>query len=191
VAEPITLDDLQRACRSTSLLVDTVPVSDFELPTPCADWDVRGLIEHIVGATDYFADVAEHGASPEDKVWPTYTDGELAGAFTSHATRLVQAFSRPGALERPMTLPIGDVPGSTCIAVATGEIFQHGWDLAAATGRPDDVDQGVAESLLASEWMELCDKVRTPQDAAFGPAVSIEASAAVADRLAARLGRLR
>jgi uncharacterized protein (TIGR03086 family) len=186
---PVSTEDLARACRSTSSILVAVTEADLAKPTPCAEWDVRALLEHVIGSADFFADVAELGACPDDKIWPTYPDEDLPFAFSEHAERLEAAFAAPGAMDMPMTLPIGEVPGATCLAVATGEIFIHGWDVAKATGQRTGLDPIVATSLLESVWIELCDKVRVGDDPVFGPPQAAASDTPLSDQLAAYLGR--
>ncbi|HEY3748844.1 MAG TPA: maleylpyruvate isomerase family mycothiol-dependent enzyme [Pseudonocardiaceae bacterium] len=168
------VDLLARACAATQGIVEHVSSEQLELPTPCADWFVRDLIEHVVGAVGFFADIA--GAAPEE-----------GDSFR----RVVAGFSAPGAMERVMALPTGPAPGSRCIEVATGEIFVHGWDLATATatGRPVTSDDGVAEALLSSAWPALCAEVREADPSVFTPAIDIPRDAPATDRLVAFLGR--
>jgi uncharacterized protein (TIGR03086 family) len=181
---------LARACTSTAKVLEGVTGEQLALPTPCSDWRVRDLIDHIVGAADFFADLAELGASPEGRDWPTYSDGDFAAAFAEQAGRAVAAFSAPGALERVMVLPTGPGPGSRCIQVATGEIFIHGWDLATATGQALPAAQaGVADALLSSQWPSLCAEVRNADHTVFAPEVPVPLDAPALDRLAGFLGR--
>ncbi len=70
------LENLRWACASTATIVGNVRRDELAQPTPCRDWTVADLINHIVGATQYFGDLAESGASPDDEEWPAYTDGD-------------------------------------------------------------------------------------------------------------------
>jgi uncharacterized protein (TIGR03086 family) len=180
---------LARACASTQAVLGNVTREQLGRPTPCGDWQVRDLIDHIVGATDFFADVAELGSSPEDREWPGYADGDFSASFEQQARRAVTAFSAPGAMERIMLLPTGPAPGSRCVQVATGEIFVHGWDLARATGQAVPADEGVARALLSSDWPSMCAAARDADPSVFAPEVHVPREAAAVDRLAGLLGR--
>jgi uncharacterized protein (TIGR03086 family) len=182
---------LARACASTQSVLARVSEEQFTHATPCAEWSVRDLVGHIVGATDFFADLAEFGDSPEDREWPEYADGEFLAAFGRHAARATAAFAAPGALDKLMALPSGPSPGAVAIQVATGEIFVHGWDLAAAAGRgePTALDDTVADALLVSDWMVLCVQARASDPTVFAPEIEPPDGSSAADRLAAFLGR--
>jgi uncharacterized protein (TIGR03086 family) len=183
------LETLRWACESTETIVRNVGRDELAKPTPCSEWTVADLINHIVGATQYFGDLAESGDSPDDEEWPVYTDGDYATLFTEQARRLLDGFSTPTAMERVMQLPTAPSPGSLVIQVATGEIFVHGWDLARATGQQLPADPGVAECLWASSWPALSDQVRNEHPSIFAPALPIAAGRPTLDQLLGFLGR--
>lgn len=103
---------LTRACTSTGSTLANVAGGQLALPTPCGDWRVRDLINHIVSATRFFGDLAEWGSSPEGQEWPHYGDVDFVSSFGELSRRAVAAFSAPGAMERTMVLPTGPAPGS-------------------------------------------------------------------------------
>ena len=105
------VEALTQACSSTGSILENVTPEQLALPTPCRDWPVHELINHIVGATRFFADLAEWGSSPEGQEWPVYAEGDFAAAFGEQARRAVAAFSAPGAMERIMVLPTVPTPG--------------------------------------------------------------------------------
>src|SRR5580704_8880842 len=189
IAPAPPLEVLRWACTSTQRIVDNVPRDELDAPTPCRDWKVSNLIDHIVEAADFFGDLAERGASPEDRAWPTPTDGDYAKAFAEQANRLLQAFAAPEAMERVMELPTGPSPGSLVIQVATGEIFVHGWDLARATGQAMPHDPGVADALWVSAWPALSAAVRAEHPSVFAPEVEVAGGRPAIDRLVGFLGR--
>jgi uncharacterized protein (TIGR03086 family) len=180
---------LTRACRSTRSILEKVTREQLTLPTPCDDWDVHDVIDHIVGATRFFAEIAEKGSSPEGQDWPSYAGGDFVTSFAEWAGRVIAAFSAAGAMQQTMLLPTGPTPGSRCIQVATGEIFVHGWDLARATGQSMPPDAGDADALLSSEWISLCTEVRQSDPPPFAPEIAVPRDAPALDRLTAFLGR--
>lgn len=190
VVDPTSpLETLRWACESTGIIMGSVHREELDMRTPCRDWTVADLLNHIVGATQFFADLAEQGSSPEGEEWPTYTDGDFVALFAGQTRRLLNAFSRPTAMERTMELPTGPSPGSLVIQVATGEIFVHGWDLAQATAQQLAADRGVAGALLASSWPALSAAVRKEHPSVFAPEVRVDSERPAIDRLVAFLGR--
>jgi uncharacterized protein (TIGR03086 family) len=180
---------LERACASAGAALAGVRPEQLDEATPCGQWRVRDLIDHIAGAARFFGDLTEWGAPPEDQDQPVYSDGDFSAAFREQAGRLVAGLSGPGAMERTMALPTGPAPGAQVIEVVAGEMYVHGWDLSRAIGDTGPADQGVAEALLASNWPALCEQVRQDAPLVFAPAVAVAATATPADRLVAFLGR--
>jgi uncharacterized protein (TIGR03086 family) len=188
--EPASADVLERACRSTASVLELVRSADLDRPTPCASWNVRDVVNHIVGGTGFFAELAEKGAVTDRGDDADCTATDFSATFRREAERLVAAFRAEGAMTKPMKLPFGELPGSVCVWIAAGDIFTHGWDLAKATGQPTDLDSEIAARLLAQIEPILPDAMRGPDGAAaFGPRVEIGSSAPAADRLAAFEGR--
>jgi uncharacterized protein (TIGR03086 family) len=180
---------LSQACGSTRIILGNVTREQLALPTPCDDWPVRDLVDHIVAATRFFADIAGAGQATEGEEWPNYADADFVATFDQQARRVIAAFSAPSAMEQIMALPTGPAPGSRCIQVATGEIFIHGWDLAKATGQPMPPGADIADVLLSSDWMQLCDEVRNGDPPVIAAEIDVRRDAPAIDRLAAFLGR--
>jgi uncharacterized protein (TIGR03086 family) len=179
---------LSRVCVLADATLSDVSQDQLGLPTPCSEWVVQDLMEHIVSATDFFAEVADLGAASDDRDWPEYDAKELAPAFRRHSDRLVAAFERDGAMDRSMLLPSGPTSGSICIQVAVGELFVHSWDLQRSTGQPVGHND-IADVLLTSDWMALCDQVRASSTPPIGPSVAAGDGSASIERLVALLGR--
>ena len=89
------------------------------------------------------------------------------------------------ALTRVHATPLGDMPGPALAGFTTLDIAVHGWDLARATGQPDDLDGRLAAHVLAFAEQALTPATRAPR---IGPAVPVPADAPVT-RLAGFLGR--
>lgn len=128
-------------------LITTTEPAMLSRPTPCAEWDVRMLIGHLIGtaqrgratATGIPAG-APHVVTgvPDDQLGPTYARlaGEIVPAFTG-----LQEAARVRA-------PWGEVSAREAVRGFTIETTAHGWDLAVATGRPAEAPPGVAERCL-------------------------------------------
>ena len=160
--------------------------------TPCASWDVRALVNHIVGGTTYFAVIGETGSAPSEQPEVPEAAGpeELLAEFDDGAARAVRAFDAEGTAERTVHLPFGDLSGSAFVHIASVDTFTHGWDLAKATGQPTHLAPDLAGELLEIATGFLPDALRGPDGKApFGPKVDPPAGASAADQLAAFLGR--
>ena len=149
-------------------------------PTPCVDFDVRGVLEHMIGGATAFA-AAYRGRTPAE---PNLRD-PLAGVPVALGD-LAAAISTPGALERTVAGPFGDVPGASFARYIVLDGLVHGWDLAVATGQAyEPADQLVeAAETFARETLDPLRDGKT-----FSVAVDPPADATPIERLAAYTGR--
>ena len=179
---------LERAVRSTRAVLGRVQPDQLSAPTPCASWTVAELINHIVGGQLFFASVASGDRPSRDR--PDFAAGDFVGDFEQGSAAAIAAFDTPGAMERTMHLPFGDMPGAIFVTIAATDTFIHGWDLARATAQPADLDPELATELLTAARPFLSDSLRGPEGkASFGPEQPCAPDAPAADQLAAFLGR--
>jgi uncharacterized protein (TIGR03086 family) len=177
-----------RALEATTAIVANVDPGQFGAPTPCDDFDVRALLNHMIGGNYRFVKIAQ--GEPGQAVPATgdfvRDDGPLT-AYRESAAAVSEAWSDPVALERTAHLPFGDFPGAFALGIHTVEAIVHGWDLAKATGQPTEIDP----ELHAVAWeksKDIDDSFRGP-GRPFGPAVKAPACASDTARLMAWLGR--
>jgi uncharacterized protein (TIGR03086 family) len=173
-------------------VLGNVTTDQLDDATPCASWDVRRLVNHLVGGAHWFEITTNAGASPEvdDTEDADYTTGDMVAAYDTATAGALAAFGAEGALDRIITLPFGTFPGAAFMGFATVDHFTHAWDLARATGQSTDLAPPMAEQLLAAARGMIPDEFRGPDGVApFGPETTIDSSACPADRLAAFLGR--
>jgi uncharacterized protein (TIGR03086 family) len=154
--------------------------ADLDRPTPCADFDVRGVLEHMIGGATMFA-AAYRGTVPAE---PDTLD-PLA-AFGPALGDLAAAVTAPGALDRTVASPFGDINGETFARFIVLDGLVHGWDLATATGQPYDPPAELVDE-VSTFAQEALEHLRNGE--AFGPAVEPPAGATRVERLAAFTGR--
>jgi uncharacterized protein (TIGR03086 family) len=181
----------ERAVASTAGIVKAVPAGQLGAPTPCADWDVRALLSHVIGTLW----LAEGLLADQEPRYPMAPGGlpaaDLAGedpaAAYAEASAAALAAAAGDALTRLHLTPLGEMPGPALAGFTTLDILVHGWDLATATGQPADLDGRLAAHVLAFAEQALA----TPESRAgrIGPALPPAEGAPVTDRLAAFLGR--
>ena len=180
---------LNRSASSTTEVLQQVRSGQLALPTPCASWDVRALINHFIGSARWWAALLD-GTAGDDPA-PDYAAGDYLAAY-EESLRIAQAdFTAEGALERVVRMPQGEFPGVVLLGFAATDQFVHGWDLARAIGLPTaGLDPELAEDLLAQARLGVTADYRGPDGVAvFGPEQSAPAGAPASDRLAAFLGR--
>lgn len=183
---------LEQAFASTRGVLANVKDDQMGDPTPCASWDVRGLVNHIIGGSMWFGSAMDAGGSEEDgSNLPDFTAQDYLAVYDEGARKAVEAFNRDGALEKMVKLPFGTFPGAAFLGLATTDVFTHGWDLAKATGQSTDLDAALAAQVLAGARAMGIDGFRGENGKApFGPEQQAPAGACAADQLAAYLGRV-
>jgi uncharacterized protein (TIGR03086 family) len=165
-----------------------VGAGDWRRPTPCSEWDVRALVNHVVGGNVRYQ-LLLHGASSE-QVEATRTVDHLGddplASFVATADRVVACFHEDGALERIAHHASGDRIGRELLSMRILDAAIHGWDLARAIGADETLDDDVVGFLVGyAAGLDL-----GPHQRAFLPAdAAIPREASPQDRLLHRLGR--
>ncbi|HYK32894.1 MAG TPA: TIGR03086 family metal-binding protein [Streptosporangiaceae bacterium] len=180
------------AVRSTAEVVKATPADLMDAPTPCTDWDVRALLNHVIGtmwlAEALFSDQPPRYPMVPGGLPPTDLAGyDPAAAYAEASAAALAAVSAGDALVRQHPTPLGEMPGPGLAGFTTLDILVHGWDLAKATGQPADLDGRLAAHVLGFAEQALTPDTR---QARIGPALPAAADAPVTDRLVAFLGRL-
>lgn len=179
------LEAFDRAAAAATAIVAGITDEQFDLPSPCTEWTVRQLVNHLVTGNLMTAAIVEGTAHPDRNVDRLGSDPKAVFAESLATSRA--AVRQPGLLERAVTTPMGEAPGSVLVHMRVAELLVHGWDLARATGRPTDLDPELAGSVLPFWQARLADRPRTLTP--FGEPRPVPDDATPADRLAAYLGR--
>jgi len=182
----MTTEVLEQAIATTRGVLANVSRDQLDDATPCASWKVRDLINHIVGGQYFFAGGVRGELPSGDTDWAA---GDFLADFDTGARQCVDAFNSDGAMDKMLTLPFGQMPGSAFIGLASTDTFTHGWDLARATGQDTDLAPQLATGLLAGARMAIPPELRSEDGAVFGLEQTAPADASNADQLAAFLGR--
>jgi uncharacterized protein (TIGR03086 family) len=179
----------RRALAQTETIVAAVAPGQLSLPTPCADYDVRALLSHVVGALTRHAVVGEggDGMAVRPHVDGIPDDGWL-DAYHAARIRVTAAWADDAKLDALVEVPFGKVPGRVAVSSYVQEVLTHGWDLAKATGQPTELDPELATWTLAISRRILPPERRGGQ-IPFGPVVPVPPGAGPYTRLAAWLGR--
>ncbi len=177
---------LEQAIAVTRGVLANVTPEQLGDPTPCESWDVAALINHIVGAQHFFLAglTGTPPAAPGD-----FAAGDYLAAYDEVSAAVLAAFAADGVLESLITMPFGEMPGAAVMGLATNDTFQHGWDLAKATGQRTDLAPELAAALLVQARATISPTFRGPEGAPFGAEQEAPDGASTADQLAAFLGR--
>ena len=127
-----------------------VGADDWGRPTPCSEWSVHDLVNHVVAVARLYVlllDGCTRERANEELAVDALGDDPL-GAFESHTTALAAAFRRPGALEASCAHPLGDSTGLSLLRGRAGDVALHSWDLARALGVDEQLDARLVDHTL-------------------------------------------
>jgi uncharacterized protein (TIGR03086 family) len=135
-------DLFQRATAQFGRFVNQIGDASWGNGTPCTDWDVRTLVNHLVYEARWAPPLLE-GRTIEE-VGGRF-DGDLLGddpkaAYTEAIAAAVTAVRAPGALDRTVHLSYGETPASGYLSQLTGDFVVHAWDLARGISADDELD---------------------------------------------------
>jgi len=180
------------AVASTAEIIKGTGPDQAGLPTPCAEWDVRALLSHVIG-TLWLTEALFTGQAPRYPMAPGgLPDTDPGGddpvaAYAEASAAALAAVGAGDALSRTHVTPLGEMPGPLLAGFTILDIAVHGWDLAQATGQPADLDGRLAAHVLAFAGQTLATpEMRGPR---IGPPWPVADDAPVTQRLAAFLGR--
>ncbi|MFI9641215.1 TIGR03086 family metal-binding protein [Micromonospora sp. NPDC051925] len=179
-----TSELLAVAAPRTVALVRAIGDDQLDLPTPCAEYTVRGLLNHVYDVTVNF----QRLAAGQETDWSVKTD-HLAepgwrDRFAAETERLVTAWDDPASEEG--VAPGMGLPRSTLGLMGVVDLVVHGWDLARVTGHPYEPAPETIAALHG--FMDEMGPMGR-QMGAFGPEVPVGVDATELDRLLGRTGR--
>lgn len=167
----------ERAASAASVLARSVRPEQMGLATPCSEWDVAALLEHLAGGPGYLLGALE-------------VDDEGVGRWPDPAAidAVVSRLGEPGALDRLCTSPAG-FEWSVAEAAAGTAMDQliHTWDLAVALDVDRTLDVEVTAAVVS---MFLPQMPEVGRQAGFvGPAVDVGSDPSAQDVLLGAMGR--
>jgi uncharacterized protein (TIGR03086 family) len=180
--------EMAAAAAETVRIVDGVTAEQFGDQTPCGEWDVRTLLNHIILWTAYSAEQRAHGGSVAEELMAKDFAAEpgFAADYAKQAGRAVDAWADPAAWEREIDVMGSATPAGDIAALLIAELVLHGWDLAVATGQEYHCDDAVAAVVLRAV-QEQGELFRQYQG--FAQPVTIPADAPVFHQALALSGR--
>jgi uncharacterized protein (TIGR03086 family) len=169
--------------------VAAVADDDWSRPSPCAEWDARDVVRHIVDM--HHVMLRPYGRTPAPA--PGVDDDPL-GAFRAARAEVEAILADPELAARQVESPAGTMAGADMVdQVVSADMVLHRWDLARATGQDDAIDAGELERMWPG-LQQIPDVMRVPGAfgpgvVVFGPAVEVPADAPLQDRALGLLGR--
>ncbi|TDP96180.1 TIGR03086 family metal-binding protein [Labedaea rhizosphaerae] len=161
----------------------------LDAPTPCSQWTVRRLLNHLL----LWSGTINALAAKREPIPVDLKDGETdyvaepgwAKQFAQSLDDAVAAWSEPGALEGTTSMGRSDMPAEVVVKMLFGELVFHVWDLARATGQPFDCDEELAEA--ARQVVEMFEQGR--EHGVYQAVVPVPDDASTLDKALALSGR--
>lgn len=164
-------------------VVGQIRADQFDNPTACTDFTVTGVMEHMIGGATHFSPAfrgeAAGSAAP--------LEGELADRWNRAMAELLSSLHSPGAQERTVNPPFGEVPVASFARYTAFDGLVHGWDLSRATGLPyEPPDDLVAQvDAFARQFMQPAMR----DGDTFGNETAVPPDATPLERIVAFSGR--
>ena len=172
----IIRDYFPTAAEQMSQIAAGAANADLTASTPCTEFDLRGLVNHVIGTTAALAAVGRREPLDADDPYGAKEDatgGDWAGELTARATALAEAWSTPAAWEGTVSMAGQELPATLIGEMSLAETLLHAWDLAQASGQQLTVPDDVGRELLrhideTAEWGRSM--------GAYGPEVTVDQS---------------
>jgi uncharacterized protein (TIGR03086 family) len=181
--------DFGPATTTMARLVTSVTDDQLSAPTPCPDYTVADLVDHIRVLAFAFTESARKGAVPagEGRGDASRLETGWREQIPAQLSELAQAWRDPAAYDGLTTAGPIEIPGAAAALVALDEVVVHGWDLARSTGQDFEADDAAAGACLS--FVESFDAPPDDEGGLFGPPVPVSADADLLDRLIGATGR--
>lgn len=145
---------LSLVARDLTQLFGSEEEVDWERPTPCTDWTLRDLTEHVIGGNRFTIRILG-GDTAEDALAATRRsfdgDDDTARSLVTSTHELEACLVAPGALDRMCHHVNGELPGRDVLRLRLHDLIIHTWDAAEALQaapveiRPELVDWALAD----------------------------------------------
>lgn len=139
-----------QALDATRPFIAAIHDDQWSLPTPCAEWNLRQLVNHVLYGTFWIKDIFD--GKTVEQVGDKY-DGDLIGqdavtAYDAAVASTKTTVLQPGAMEKVCHLRWGDTQGADYCRSMFIDILIHGWDIGKALGKDPELAPRVGGSLL-------------------------------------------
>ena len=174
----------------TNRVVDGIEPSQLDNPSPCDEWTVRDVLNHITSGATMFAVCVREGCISDEQLGELMVSDNLGadytGAFRDASAAALSAFDEPGAADKMVKLPFGEMPAGVAIIIAIFDVATHTWDLARSTGQQMQLDP---EVLAAAYELAQAMMPGMRANGVVGEEVIVAVDAPMEDRLAGLAGR--
>ena len=190
----MTIVNLEPATRHMADLVAGVSDDQLDRPTPCPEYSLGDLLDHIGGLALAFSAAAAKTTDPRAPQRSGLGDASRLGddwrtRIPKNLEALADAWRDPEAWTGMTHVGEIPLPGELAGVVALDEVMLHAWDLAQASGQEFEYDPGLLEVIhgLVQQWS--APGAESQRDGIFGPVVPVPDDAPLLDRVIGLSGR--
>jgi uncharacterized protein (TIGR03086 family) len=174
-------------------------------PSPCIEYDVRGVLDHLVFVLHRVANLGRgaEAFAPDSMADAVVHHDDWAADWKAAAVDVEAAWADEARLEATIVLPWATMTGAAVLAMYVAEITTHTWDLATATNQHPTWDESVCRLALDAMQRDLPMADRAPMweefrahapanmqfDPPFANAVAVPGDAPLIDQLVGWTGR--
>ncbi|WP_412544025.1 TIGR03086 family metal-binding protein [Longispora sp. K20-0274] len=173
----------------TTAVVTAVTDDQLDATTPCADWDLSALLNHVLWDALAGARAGRHEPVPTDGSESRDTDrlhGDWRAAYAADAAAAGDAWGRPDAWAGETSLAGRPRSASAVGALLLVDLVVHGWDVARAAGRTYAPDPGAVAAV--HDWLTTRAEIGRGMGA-WGPEFPVPEAAPLLDRVLGLVGR--
>lgn len=127
-----------------------VPDTCWGNATPCTEWNVRQLANHMIQGSRVYTSLLRGGSSTEfmANLDQEVLNGNLVTAYRNAVDDCRAAFHATGALDRIVDYLFGPVPGRQLLGLYVVDAITHTWDLARAVQLDEGLDTRTVHWIL-------------------------------------------
>ena len=191
---PDPVAQLERVTRRTKEVASGVTQAQATYATPCSQWSVLDLFNHLIGGLEFTAGCIT-GNVPD--IRPNEAESSYQGeadvailirAYHTAVDRALELAASPGALDRTAMTPFGEMPVARIMMGTVMDQLVHCWDLARSTGQDTALDSGMVEfaygMLVSGGFADM------GRQAGFvGPEISVPGDSSLQDKMIGYMGR--
>lgn len=187
------LVDLGPAAAALARLVADVGDEQLAAPTPCAEYRLGDLLDHVGGLAVAFAAAAQKDTGAATSQRPSGDSSRLGANWRTRIpaqlAALAEAWRDPAAWEGMTKAGSVELPAAIAGKVAVDELVIHGWDVARATGQEFECDPPALNAALEFVSMMAQRSETAGRGGLFGPIVEVPATAPLLDQVIGLSGR--
>ena len=141
-------------------VVNGIRPDQLDNPTPCTEWKVRDILGHFAGGVTSSIAAFEHGTPVDVTPRPELLGDDPRQTVTELIDRFDATIHDPGAMDRTVTLPFGELPAPAFFQFLTFDLMTHSWDLATATGQKFTPPEGLVQEADAFARQAIAPEMR-------------------------------